>query len=161
MDENPFKEVTKAGYFEHARQRAQRRKSLWNIILLPLGFGGAVLCAYALFRCMWQVHITLYPDHIGRLREFWGKNISTPSFISSFLLFIPLLFAGFVLGLMLANCIAWGIAPARRAFDREAQGAKGTSFLASQRGLWVIAKIVVPVCLLLSFIGAATLRSLR
>ncbi len=159
--QNIDKELRTQGYVERAQQRAQRRKSPWNLLLIPFGIGGVAGSAYLLFQIMWRIHIAFYPDHAGRFGEFWGEGVSFPSFISSFLLLIPLLFAGLLIGLMFANCVAWCIAPARRAFDREAEGVKWASFRESMHGLWAIGRIVVPVCLLLSFIGAATLKSLR
>ena len=123
--------------------------------------GGIAGSAYVLFQIMWWIHITLYPGHAGRFNEFWQEGVSFQSFVSSFLMLIPLLFAALLIGLMFANCVAWCVVPARRAFDREAKGLKWASFRESMGGLWVIARILVPGCLLLSFIGAATLRSLR
>ena len=157
MDENPFKEVTKPGYYERARQRAERRKSPWNIILVPLVLGGVGLSAYILCQIMWQVHTALCPADAGMgLRQVVGGRMSLPVF----LLFFPLYFASIPLGFLIANWIAWCIGPARQAFDKEASGVKGTSFRASQSGLWMIAKFVVPVCLLLSFIGALTMKNM-
>jgi hypothetical protein len=154
-------ELLTPGYLGRARQRAQRRRSPWNIILIPL-----VLCSwgsitYGLFRVMWHAHTLLYPAHAGRLREFWGRNISGPSFVSSFMLFMPLLFAAIPLGMMVADCIAWCIPPARHAFEREAQGVEWVSFPEAMRSLWRISLVAVPVCVFLSLVGAATLKNLR
>jgi hypothetical protein len=110
---------------------------------------------------MWKVHTILYPAHVGHLGEFWGNGLSTGAFISSFLLVIPLLFAAIPLCLMVANCVGWCILPARRAFDREAQAAPWLSFRVAMSQLWLISLYVVPICLLLSLVGAATLKSLR
>ena len=116
---------------------------------------------YVLFQVMWRVHTVIYPEHAGSLREFWGKGIGFPSFVSSFLLAMPLFFAAIPLGLLFANCIAWCVLPARRAFEREAEGVKWPSFRESMYGLWKMAKFIVPICLLLSFIGAVTLKNLK
>ncbi|HPA19830.1 MAG TPA: hypothetical protein PLU30_18920 [Verrucomicrobiae bacterium] len=156
-----MEEVRKPGYLARAHQRAQRRKSAWNILLIPLGLFSVVGFTYIFFQIMWRIHIAIYPEHAGRLHEFWGGGISFPSFISSFLLLMPLFFASLPLGLMLANCVAWCVGPARRAFDREAQGVKWASLHEAMSGLWAIARMVVPLCLLLSFIGAVTLRNLK
>lgn len=155
------KELRTPGYAQRARQRARRRRSPWRLLLIPPGIAGIGGSAYLLFQLMWCVHITLYPDHAGRVDEFWRAGVGFPSFVSSSLMLIPLLFAALLIGLMFANCVAWCVAPARRVFDREAEGVKWSSFRGSMWGLWVIARIAIPGCLLLSFIGAATLRSLR
>src|SRR3954471_19508208 len=87
------KEVFSAGYFTRARQRAQRRKSAWNLVLIPLVAAAVGGTTYVLFQVMWHIHTAIYPAHIGRLGEFWGRNIAFGSFVSSFLLLIPLFFA--------------------------------------------------------------------
>ena len=33
MEESPFKELAKPGYYERAQERAQRRKSPWNLLI--------------------------------------------------------------------------------------------------------------------------------
>ncbi len=155
------KEVSTEGYIGRARQRARRRKSPWNLVLIPLVLGAVVGTTCTLFWIMWEIHTAIYPAHVGRLAEFWGKNISARSFVSSFLLVVPLFFASVPIAMILANLIAWLIAPARRSFDREAEGAVGASFAEAISGLWKVALIIVPICLVLSSIGAATLSQLR
>lgn len=158
---NISKEVFSEGYFERARQRAKRRKSPWNLVLIPLWVGSMAFICYALFQLMWGVHAWLYPDHVGRFREFWAGRIGLPAFVSSFLLLIPLLFAAIPLGMIFANAVAWCIPPARRVFEREAKGVKWTSFPEAMKGLTKIALVMVPICLMLSFIGALTLVNLK
>src|SRR5262249_8644481 len=87
------KEGFSEGYVKRARVRAQRRKSAWNLVLIPLVVGGVGGTMYVLFRTMWYIHTVIYPAHVGRLAEFWGKNMSFASFVSSFLLLMPLFFA--------------------------------------------------------------------
>jgi hypothetical protein len=110
---------------------------------------------------MWRIHTLFFPAHAGRLSEFWQKGISFSSFVSSFILLMPLLVASVPLGMILANGVAWCIRPARRAFDHEAQGVKWASFPEAMGLLWRLSLIVVPICLVLSFVGAATLKNLR
>jgi hypothetical protein len=81
-------ELREPGYFVRARERAQRRKSSWNLLLIVVGFGGMAGFAYLFFQIMWRIHIAFYPEHVGRLCEFWSEGISARSFISSFLLVI-------------------------------------------------------------------------
>ncbi|HSR10722.1 MAG TPA: hypothetical protein VLS90_04710, partial [Thermodesulfobacteriota bacterium] len=88
-------------------------------------------------------------------------GIGFQPFISSFLLLIPIILASIPLGLVVANCIAWCIPPARRVFDREAEGIEWAAFGDAMGGLAKMSLILVPICLLLSFVGAATLRSLK
>jgi len=156
-----WKEVTTQGYLERARARAQKRKSPWNLLLIPFFLAGIPSITYALFRIMWIVHTTFYPQHAGQLREFWGSQIGFFAFVSSFLMLVPLLFAAIPLTLMIANSIFWLVRPARRAFEREAGDDESMSFSGAMSQLWAISKWIVPICLLLSLVGAVTLRHLR
>jgi len=153
---NIAKEVSRKGYLGRARQRAQRRKSLWNLLLIPLGLGGIAFNFHILFHLMWGIHTTIYPAHTDKLGEFWQGHS-----IPGLLLLMPLFLAAVPLGMLLANCIAWCLPPARKIFEREAQGVKWASFRGAMSGLAKLALIVVPICLLLSFIGAITLRNLN
>ncbi len=155
------RDVSDEGYFDRARRRAARRKSPWNLVLIPLGLGGIGGAFYGLFQVMWRIHTLLYPGHAGHVREFWGAGIGTGAFVSSFLLAVPLFFAAIPIGMLLANLVAWLIPPARRAFAREAGGVEGASFRQAMGELGKVALLIVPICLLLSGIGAATLTSLR
>lgn len=155
------REVFSRGYLRRARARARRRKSPWNAVLVPLGLGAVGGTTYGLFRAMWWLHTVIYPAHAGKLGEFWGRGIGFGAFVSSFLLVIPLFIAAIPIGMMLANLVVWMIPPARRAFTEEAQGVEGASFGEAMPELFTLARFIVPVCLLLSLLGAATLRSLR
>lgn len=156
-----WKEVSSAGYLDRVRARASKRTSPWNLLLIPLFLAGFFLIPYVLFRCMWAVHIFLYPAHNGHLGEFWGRGIGFPSFVSSFLLLIPLVFAGVPMSMMMANCITWFIPAARGAFRREGEVEPAFSFPVAMRQLWRVSRVMVPICLLLSLVGAGTLVNLR
>jgi hypothetical protein len=154
-------EVLSQGYWKRARNRAQRRKSPWNLLLIPLAAAGIGLSYYAQFRMLWHVHVLIYPEHAGHFSEFWQEGIGFAAFVSSFLIAVPALFSSLVIGMMLANLAAWCVGPARRVFEREAKGVKWASFSESMATLWLVAKWVIPICLFLGFLGAATLRSLK
>ena len=70
-------------WYAGARHRAQRRRSRWNLILVPLGLAGWLGVWYWLFRLVWAFHVTLYPQH--KLRDFWREGVSLSSFMLSFL----------------------------------------------------------------------------
>lgn len=146
-------------YVVGARKRAQRRKSLWNLILIPLCVIGIAGVSFLLFMIMWQVHIVIHPEHAGRMEAFFSeKGSSVISKIATIFFTLPLFFAAMPLGLMFGNCVAWLVGPARRAFDREAKGVKGASFREAMHGLWDVTKVFVPACLILSFIAAILLK---
>lgn len=69
--------------------------------------------------------------------------------------------ASFCLGLLLANCVAWLIPPARRRLDAEAEGYGGIGFRESTEALLRLAKWAVPGGLIIALIAASLLRSLR
>lgn len=156
-----WKDVSTPGYLDRVRVRAQKRTSPWNLLLIPLCFGGFFLIPYALFRCMWAVHIWLYPAHDGHLGEFWGKGIGFLSFVSSLLLLLPLVLAGIPISMLMANSITWCIPAARRAFLREGEAEIAFSFPVAMRQLWRVSRWMLPICLFLSLMGAVTLTKLR
>ncbi len=147
-------------YIQEAQERARRRKSAWNLILIPFVFIGAAFVYIIQFKALWLIHIIIYPSHSGHLSEFWREGLSFSVFISSFFLAMPILISSIVLGMIIANLLAWCIIPIRRIFDREAQGVKGTSFREAMGALSKIAAYLLPICFVLGLIGAATLKSL-
>ena len=148
-----------AAYYAAARHRAQQRKSAWNALLIPFGFGAGFVTWYALFRLVWLFHVALYPEH--QLKDFWQAGISFGSFVPSFLMVFSLMPGAMVVGLMLGNLVFWLIPRARRIFDAEAKNYPGTSFLDSMRGLFVICVVVLPIGLVISLTAAGFLKSLH
>ena len=147
-------------YIQEAQERAKRRKSLWNLILIPFVIIGGVFVYIIQFKILWLIHVIIYPNHSGHLSEFWRGGLPFSVFISSFLLAMPILISSIVLSMIIANLLAWCIIPARRTFDKEAQGIKGVSFCEAMGALGKIAAYLVPICFVLGLIGAATLKSL-
>jgi hypothetical protein len=136
-------------------------KSLWNLLWIPLVVGGISSITIALTWLMWHVHTAIYPAHAGKFGGILEGGIGYWASISGTLLYMPLLFAAMPLGVILAKCVVWCVPPARRAFEREAQGVKWASFHDAMAGLWKLSLVMVPICLLLSLIGALTLTSLK
>ena len=146
-------------WYAGARHRAQRRRSAWNLILIPLGLAGWLGAWYGLFRLVWAFHVTLYPQH--SLHDFWGKGVSFSSFVPSFLMVFALMPGAICLGLILANCVAWLIAPARRTFDAEAAGYHGASFREATSTLFKLAAWTLSAGLIIALLSAWALASLR
>jgi len=144
------------------RERAAKRKSAWDVLGLVVGF--AILFpgfGYCFFRAAWALHIRFYPAHAGHLREFWGDGISFHAFLSSFLMAVPLFVPALFAGLLVSNVLMWLIPPARRVMEREAAGDPEMTFRGANRGLLKFGIPASAVCFVLSFIGLATLYSLR
>lgn len=117
---------------------------------------------YLFFRTMWQIHLIVYPNHVGLLNEFWGEGIGFKSFISSFLMAIPLFLPAMGASFILTNFLFWYIVPARRIFEKEAAGNKDMTFSGATTGLIkVFYKYLLPIGLGLSLIGTLTLSSIK
>jgi hypothetical protein len=110
---------------------------------------------------MWRLHVHFFPEHRPYERQFWGSGISPGAFASSFLMLMPLALPATVLGFLAANCLVWLIPPARRSMQGEAAGDKEMTFSGSNSGLIKWGTIPSIICVILSIIGAVTLRSLR
>ncbi|MCU0665575.1 MAG: hypothetical protein MUF05_00535 [Candidatus Omnitrophica bacterium] len=154
---------TKSGgeYLTEATARAGRRKSPWNLILIPFTVLGVWFSWVFQFKILWNIHILIFPEHAGKFSQFWRGKMSAESFISSFLLMVPLIFSSLALGMIVANLLAWCIPPARKVFNKEAQGTKEVSFRESMKALAKMAAYTVPICFGLGLIGAFTLKSFK
>ena len=63
-----------------AQRRAQRRRSPWNLILIPLGLAGWLGTWYGLFRLVWALNVTLSGLRLGayrlvRSRPPWQRGL--------------------------------------------------------------------------------------
>jgi len=144
--------------YRGARERARRRRSLWNLLLVPLGLAGWLGIWYGLFRLTWAVHMMIYPDH--RLQEFWRKGVSFSSFVPSFLMVFAPMPGALGLGLMVANRVAWLIPPARRAFEREAVGYPEAGYAEATAVVRKVAAWALPPGLAIALFSAWALRAL-
>jgi hypothetical protein len=109
-------------------------------VVLPAGglWWGAVKGIEAL-------HGVLYPtQNLQTASNAVGAIFAT---VSPFFAVIPV-------ALIVGNCVAWLIPPARRVLDREAEPHPGTRFRESQRQLIQLAKYMVPIGLGVAVIGA-------
>lgn len=153
------REQKMADYIARARQRAQRRRSPWNLVLIPLGLAATAGVAVAQFSLVWLFHTAFYPLH--ELRNFWPAGISPGSFSLSLLMVFAPLPGALGAGFMLANLLLYALPPARRAFDAEARGHPGTSFQESMRGLLRLTAWALPPGLAVALVAAALLASLQ
>jgi hypothetical protein len=143
------------------RERAAKRKSPWDFIGILLGFVVFPVLWFYLFRVAWLVHLHFYPAHAGHLREFWGEGISTRAFVSSLLMAMPLFYPALVAAFLLSNVLMWFIRPARRVMEREAGGDPEMTFRGANTKLIKWGLIGSTISFILSFVGLATLHSLR
>ena len=147
------------GYWAGARRRAQRRKSPWNLMLIPLCGGSAIAIWYALFRLVWWFHVILYPGH--QLSNFWPRGAGLGSLIPSFLMVFAPLPGALGVGSIFGNTLAWLLPSARRVFETEAHDFPETGFRESMRRLLFLTVVTLPAGLLVAVAAACFLKSLK
>ena len=132
------------GYISQARQRARRKKSTWNLLLLPavliplaIIWVGAVLLATVL-------HTSIYA----------GQTLNSATGIGPILTMIAPFFGAMPLAMLLGNTLVRLLPSARHALDMEAEAFPSTSFAASQTGLRRFAAYAVPVAVCICVFGA-------
>jgi hypothetical protein len=134
------------GYITAARIRAKRRKSLWNLLLIP--------CYVIPWFSLWMASAVW----LGRLYTGIHPGIEVrilPDAIGGVLIAIGLLFAWLAPAMLIANGLASLVPPARRALDREAATVPGTDRASANRGLIRLGSYVTPAGLALALVGLA------
>jgi hypothetical protein len=131
-------------YFGEARERAKRRRSPWNLILIPL----AILCIGLVYYFFWKLATVIQSNMIPSNAIIWNY-----SKLGGVLMYVPTLLPSLSLGMIFANFIAWCIPPARKAFDREANGVKNASVRSATRSLFIISIVLMLVTFPISILG--------
>ena len=143
------KELRDGDWLANARNRSQRRKSAWNL-LLPL-FGlplGAAFTASLVW--LGQVLRTAFHQ-----RQAHPAFASGPMSVSDTLIAIASFVAAVAPALLATNFLVYRIAPARRAMDVEDRGFSGVGYRSSQRALLKFGIWLLAICLPLILVGAA------
>lgn len=132
-------------YYDEARARAKRRKSAWNLLLIP-----AVVVAWFLLTWLsWVVLGTLYRSlHPGR--EF----VILPEGVGGIVMAVGPLLAWIAPAMIIGNLLVAAVAPARRALDEEARPISGSDFSSANRSLLKMSLVVTPAALLVSVLAA-------
>lgn len=137
-------------YLAEAQQRARRRRSPWNLLLIP-----AVVASLGL---LWWFFVALLQVAHGNL--YLGQDLaSTPRGVGPILTTLSPLFAAIPLGLVFGNALVWLVPPAQRALESEAMLVPGAGFQSTQRVLLRASTLMVPIALALGILG--TLMSWR
>jgi hypothetical protein len=132
-------------YSESARARAKRRKSAWNLLLIPAVFGPLAFIWWISLLGLLEFHAMLTHELVlGRSPAFPGVIV-----------FIAPIIAGLPVAMIIGNFLVRALPPARRALDAEAAGHVGTSYFAAQRQLFRISFLLVPVAAGASLLAAA------
>lgn len=131
-------------YLDEARARTSRRKSPWNLVLIPAVAIAWVTIGLVTMRVLAALHAARYP-----LDPSWrtARGIG-PILTSTGSLFVCLPVA------MLAANFAVSLIPrARHTFEQEALPFPETSYARAQSGLLRFSAIIVPVALALAMAG--------
>jgi len=131
-------------FFEEARSRAKRRKSAWNLLLIPAVFFPLAMIWGLLIFGFEFLHSAYYPAQ--SLRNGRGVAVVATAVCS--------LFAAIPVGMLVGNWVVWLFPTARRKIDTEVSTTSAGDFVSSQKVLLRLSAVVVPISLGLSAIGA-------
>lgn len=112
-------------YLEEAQARARRRKSRWNLLLVPAGILPVVVIWATAALLAEQVHMHFYPGEY--LRNGDGPWVVVAA--------VAPLFAAIPIGMIAGNFSVHQVAQARRVLDREASSDPTLGYRASQGAL--------------------------
>lgn len=136
---------SRESYFQSRIQVSRSRNLPAHLLLLPIAFGVAGGCTYALVGSI---------CHLASITRGSVSGFSSYSEGTKVVILIPLLIASIPLGYLGANLIACLIPPARAYFEREVRNRSGGDFAESMRGLLKFVAITLPPLLAISA-GAA------
>jgi hypothetical protein len=129
------------GGYDAARARARRRKSAWNLLLIP---GTVVGTAAAWFLAVKGAALVLGVS----LRTMLAGD-GAPQFLIA----LPPVFVALIAGMIVANCLVWLVRPAFRALQREAAPYPGLGFGPSTRALCKVLLFLLPPATALMALG--------
>jgi hypothetical protein len=132
------------GYITEARARANRRRSPWNLLLIPcyvipwflLVFSSVVVLGKLSAELHAVTALQVIPDTVGGI-----------------LIALGALSAWLGPSMIVANQLVAVVPPARRALDREAGTVPGTDRSSANRRLLKLSSVLVPAGLLLALVG--------
>ena len=132
-------ELQAPGFRERARERAKRRKSPWNALLIPLFPAG--MCA-SWYGFVWTIVVArnlVRHEHLAGVLELMR---SKPQDFLAVVCFGGAIIAAIPFGALACNSLLWCIPPARRVFEKEAEGVAGASFAEATRDMFLFARYV-------------------
>lgn len=131
-------------YWHKSRLRAIRRRSPWNLLLIP-----AAIVPW--FAGWWFSASTL--GYIYRLIHPRASFIVLPDTLGGVLISVGLLFAWCPVAMMIGNLLVHAVPAARRALDLEASTVLGTDFRKANRGLMRVSAVLLPLGMVASLVG--------
>ena len=132
------------GFFEEARNRGKRRKSAWNLLLIPAVLLPLVAVWGSLVFGFESIHSAYYP----------GQSLRNGSGVAVVATTVGPLFAAIPLGMLIGNALVWLVPAARRRIDAEADRSSAAGFVSSQKALFRASVPILAVSLGFSLTGA-------
>ena len=132
------------GYITEARVRAGRRRSGWNLLLIPCYLAPWFLLVFGSLIVLGRVYAVIHHRTVVGV---------LPDTVGSILMALGVLFMWLGPSMILANQLVSFIRPARRALDLEAADAPGTDRTSANRGLLKLTLVVTPVSLMVALVG--------
>ena len=123
-------------YWHNARVRASKRKSAWNLLLIPTALVPWLLCWWLSAKAL---------GHVYRLMHPRASFVVLPETLGGIAIAVGLLFAWCPIAMMTANLLVHAVPAARRALDREASTARGTDFRSSNHQLMRLSAVLLPI----------------
>jgi hypothetical protein len=131
-------------FLEFVRPRVRRRRSAWNLLLLPACFGSWAVLGYATARGLGTIYSmahaapssSLLPDDVGGLLVALGSLVGS---------FAP--------SMIVANCLLWLVPAARRTFEEE-EPFPDLTFRAANQGFLRMTTLMTPIGVGIGIIGA-------
>ena len=142
------REIRGGTWLANARQRSQRRKSPWNLLLPLFGFPAWGALCFLIGWAAEKVHGFLHPTSV----PLFGNG---PMQMNTALVLFPSLFVALCPAFLLTNVAVYLIPPARRAMNAEDRDYPGTDYTSSQRALSKAALWICAICMPLVIIGAS------
>ena len=132
-------------YLDEARSRAKRRKSPWNLLLIPAVLLPLSTLWWSTSAALSELYRVLHPAH-----QFSGL----PDTAGGILMAVAPLFAWMGPAMIIGNLLVAGIPPARRILDAEAARFPGTDRRSTNRRLLRVSVYLTPAALLFGLAGA-------
>lgn len=132
------------GYITDARTRAGRRRSLWNLLLIP--------CYLVPWFLLILTSLISLGRLYGRVHAVTGFGL-VPDTVGGIFMAVGSLFAWLGPAMILANLLVATVAPARRALDREAAAFPGTDRAAANRRLLRLSRYLTPAGVAVALAG--------
>ena len=133
------------GYITDARTRAGRRRSRWNLLLIPCYILPWLLLVFGSALEFGRLHALIHAT---------GPVGVVPDTIGGLLIAVGSLFGWLGPSMIIANQLVSTVPAARHALDREATSVPGTDRRSANRALFRMSRVLMPVGLLVALAGA-------